>query len=163
MAIRNSQEVGECLLKIVNLLATNQRLLRLLKYTDENPFSKDHEDLKSNDILHDNIKIVPLVNESEDTTESTVVVTINSGRVEPENKEFKDFYFSALVYVPLDKWLLNDINLRPFLIMSEVEKKLKDIRVESIGKIKYHGFELQTITDLMSCYRMEFTIEDVYN
>jgi hypothetical protein len=79
-----------------------------------------------------------------------------------DNEEFKAIRFSIMVYTPLSKWILNDINLRPFLIMSEVEKSLKKRKVESVGTIKYHGFTLHTITDLMSCYRMEFSI-DVYN
>lgn len=162
MAVRNSKEFGENLFKIANLLTTNSRLLRLLKYTDDNPLDKElHEDVAPATALHNNVKIVPLVNESEETTESTVVVVFEEGGV-MDNEEFKAIRFSIMVYTPLSKWILNDINLRPFLIMSEVEKSLKQKRVESVGTIKYHGFTLHTITDLMSCYRMEFSI-DVYN
>ena len=79
-----------------------------------------------------------------------------------ENKEFKDLLFDALVYVPLSEWTLNDINLRPFLLMSEIEKSLKNKRIESLGTIDYLGFNLHLVTDLMSCYRMRFSI-NVYN
>jgi hypothetical protein len=162
MSIRNSIEIGENLFKIANLLLSNARLGRILKYTDMNPFSKEHEDVPQKELLHNNIKVIPLVKEDETNTESVIVIIFNEEEIN-DNKEFKDLYFDVMDYTPLSQWAINDINLRPFLIMSEIEKKLKDIRVESVGKIKYHGFELQTITDLMSCYRMEFTIEDVYN
>ena len=79
-----------------------------------------------------------------------------------QNREFKKLFFDVMVYVPLGEWVLNDINLRPFLIMSEIEKNLKNKRVESLGTIDYLGFSLHLITDVMSCYRMRFSI-DVYN
>ena len=64
--------------------------------------------------------------------------------------------------MPLSEWILNDINLRPFLIMTEIEKSLKNKKIESIGTIDYSGFELELVTDIMSCYRMSFSI-DVFN
>lgn len=163
MSIRNSVELGTNLVKMAELLLQNERLCRLLKYTDEDPLSKEvhPEEPKRKTILHQNIKVVPLVNEEENNTESTIVLIFNEGEV-MDNKEFKDLSFDALVYVPLSEWIINDINLRPFLIMSEIEKSLKNKRIESIGTIDYLGFSLHLITDIMSCYRMRFSI-NVYN
>lgn len=163
MSIRNSTEIGENLLKIAKHLLLNNRLCRLLKYTDQNPLSKElHQDLSPDELLHKNIKVVPLVNEQEDNTESTIVIVFNNGEVASNNSEFKNLFFDILIYVPLSEWVLNDINLRPFLIMSEVEKSLKNKKIESLGTIGYQGFELNLITDIMSCYRMRFYL-DVFN
>lgn len=163
MSIRNSGELGTNLVKMAELLLQNERLCRLLKYTDEDPLSKEihPEEPKRKTILHQNIKVVPLVNEEENNTESTIVLIFNEGEV-MDNKEFKSLAFDAMVYVPLSEWIINDINLRPFLIMSEIEKSLKNKRIESIGTIDYLGFSLHLITDIMSCYRMRFSI-NVYN
>lgn len=162
MAVRNSVEIGKAIMKIAKKLTDSQRLLRLLRYTDEDPFSEQHEDVSLKDVIHENIRVIPLVNETEDNTESTVVIIPAKGSVDAENSEFKELALSVLVYVPIKKWLLNDINLRPFLIMSEIEKKLKGSRVEGLGTIKYWGFDLQLVTDIISCYRMEFSI-DLFN
>jgi hypothetical protein len=141
------------------LLLDNPRLRRLLKYTDEDPLSKDlHKDPSKKEILHRNITVVPLVNEEDNNSESTVVLVFTEGEV-LDNKEFKSLSFDVVVYTPLSEWLLNDINLRPFLIMSEIEKTLKNRRVESLGTIQYEGFNLQLVTDIMSSYRMRFTID----
>jgi hypothetical protein len=161
MSIRNSIEIGENLFKIANSLLENTRLGRLLKYTDKNPFSEEHEDVSQKSLLHENIKVVPLVKEEENNTESVVVVVFNEGEVQ-NNSEFKKVYFDIMAYVPLSEWILNDTNLRPFLIMSEIEKSLKNKRIQSLGVIKYTGFKLHLITDIMSCYRMRFEI-DVYD
>lgn len=161
MSIRNSIEIGENLFKIANLLLSNARLGRLLKYTDMNPFSEEHEDVPQKELLHNNVKIVPLVKEDETNTESVIAVVFTEGRVE-DNKEFKKVAFDIMVYVPLNEWILNDTNLRPFLIISEIEKSLKDKRIQSLGTIKYNGFEVSLVTDILSCHRMGFEI-DVFN
>lgn len=161
MSIRNSVEIGENLFKIANLLLSNARLGRLLKYTGKNPFSEEYENIPQKELLHNNIKVVPLVKEDETNTESTLVIIFDEGEVQ-DNKEFKNLSFDILVYTPLSEWIINDINLRPFLIMSEVEKSLKNKRIESVGTIDYLGFSLHLITDIMSCYRMRFFI-DVFN
>lgn len=164
MSVRNSSELGINLVKMSELLLKNSRLCRLLKYTDEDPLSVEQhpEEPEKKSLLHKNVKVVPLVNEDENNTESIVVLVFNEGNINGNNKEFKELLFDVLVYVPLSEWTLNDINLRPFLIMSEVEKSLKGKRVESLGVIEYSGFSLHLITDIMSCYRMRFSI-DVFN
>lgn len=161
MAIRNSVEIGENLFKIANLLLSNERLGRLLKYTDQNPFSEEHEKVPQEKLLHKNIKIVPLVKEEETNTESVVAIVFTEGIVQ-DNKEFKRVSFDIMVYVPLSEWILNDVNLRPFLIMSEIEKSLKNKKIQSLGTIDYKGFEVSLVTDVLSCHRMEFEI-DVFN
>ena len=161
MAIRNSVEVGENLTKIATLLLNNSRLCRLLKYTDANPFSEEHEDVSQKDILHKNIKIVPLVKEEETNTESVVAIVFSEGLI-GDNKEFKRVSFDIMVYVPLSEWILNDENLRPFLIISEIEKSLKNKRIQSLGTIDYKGFEASLVTDVLSCHRLRFEI-DVFN
>lgn len=161
MSIRNSVEIGENLFKIANLLLSNARLGRILKYTDMNPFSEEHGDVPQQELLHNNIKVIPLVKEDETNTESVIVIIFNEGEIN-DNKEFKDLYFDIMVYTPLSEWAINDINLRPFLTMSEIEKSLKNKRIESIGTIQYLGFSLHLVTDIMSCYRMRFFI-NVYD
>ena len=64
-----------------------------------------------------------------------------------------------LVYTTLDTWIINDENLRPFMIMSEIEKSLKNKRINGIGTMKYKGFDLSTLTDKLSCYQMVFYID----
>jgi hypothetical protein len=161
MAIRNSVEIGENLVKIANLLIDNSRLCRLLKYTDKEPFSEEHDEVPQKEVLHKNIKIVPLIKEEETNTESVIAIVFKEGEIQ-DNKEFKRVSFDIMVYVPLSEWILNDINLRPFLIISEIEKSLKNKRIQSLGTIDYKGFEASLVTDILSCHRMRFEI-DVFN
>ena len=92
MAIRNSAEIGENLFKIANHLQDNDRLLRLLKYTDQNPFSKDKPEVDKDSIFQKNIKIVPIVKESDNDTESALAIVFKKG-ITDSNIEFKNIYF----------------------------------------------------------------------
>jgi hypothetical protein len=158
MAMRNSEELGVNLSKVALRLVKNQKLCKYIMYTDDNPL--DNPDFKDpvREVLHKNIKIVPQVNVDKNTTRSTVIITYDSAPVNESNTEFDNVNLVIMVYTPMREWQLNDINLRPFLIISEIEKSLKDKTVEGVGKLKYHGWATKVLTDTFSCYHMMFTI-----
>ena len=53
MGVRNCEELGRNLQKIMNRLLANQNLLKLLYYTDKDPLS--HEDFKKEEIRENQI------------------------------------------------------------------------------------------------------------
>nr|DAI57086.1 MAG TPA: hypothetical protein [Caudoviricetes sp.] len=158
MGIRNSEELGTNLSKIALRLLKNQNLCKYLIYTDDSPLNNPDILDPVKDILHKNIKIVPQVNAEENSSKSTVVITYNKAIVDESNTEFKYVDLFVLVYVPLSEWVINDINLRPFSIISEIEKSLKDKKVEGLGKLKYQGWEVDVITDRYSIFKMGFNL-----
>jgi hypothetical protein len=160
MGVRNSRELGDNLFKIATQLLENARLRQLLKNTGRNPFETEVQE--KIELLHKNLLVVPLVDEADFDREGKIVILIPNGEKNGNNDEFKNIYFDVLIYTVLDTWVINDTSLRPFLIMSEVENSLKDKRINGIGKIKYLDFELELLTDKISCYKMEFEIE-VFN
>ena len=157
MGVRNRRELGDNLFIIANRLLQNQRLCQLLLNTDKNPFDTPIEDTAS--ILHKNILIVPKVDARDFKNDSKIAIYYPSGNLDGDNYEFKNITLNIMVYVPLDNWIINDITLRPFAIMSEIEESLKNKRMNGIGLLKYEGFEISTLTDEMSGYTMEFSID----
>ena len=91
-----------------------------------------------------------------------MVLVYNGADVYDNNTDFNNVSLSILVYVPLKEWQINDINLRPFIIMSEIETSLKNKRIDGLGTLKYHGFGLHLLTDKMSCYKLNFSL-DTFN
>lgn len=160
MAIRNSKELGSNLFKIAKRLLDNQLLCRLLVNDDSDPLAREVKDPLT--LLNKNIVVVPKIDEQDFNRDSKLALVFPYGEVNNENSEFKNLQFHVLVYTTLDTWIINDENLRPFTIMSQVEESLKDKRINGIGVMKYEGFELTTLTDKISCYQMRFEI-DVFN
>lgn len=161
MGIRNSKELGENLLLMAKRLLANQNLCKLLIYNDNSPLSHlDIVDTKKT-LLHKNIRVIPKMQATENT-QSRIALLFDSGNVDAQNSEFKNISLQVLVYVPLEEWILNSDDLRPFMIMSEIETSLKNKKIEGVGALNYDGFELNLLTDDMSCYSMSFNI-DVFN
>ena len=157
--IRNLQEIGPSLQKIVTRLMTNQNLLKLLYYTDKDPLNHDdltQEQIK-NEIYDKFIKIVPRIGPKE-TANSLIALRVVDGQKTKENGEFLSISISVEVFVPLTQWAIKNSNLRPFAIMGEVQNSLNNKIIDGMGKMIGGDFQLNFLTEEISCYEMEFFI-----
>ena len=161
MAVRNYSDVGENGMIIAKALLPNQNLMRLIYYTDKEPLAKDdkHPDLTDQiiqeEIFGKRLKIVPRVATNE-TANPTVAIKFDRFVPNEENMEFKDVKINIEVLVPLSSWIVKDTNLRPFLLMGEIERSLKGKTINGLGKIVSAGAQLNFLTDEISDYEMTF-------
>jgi hypothetical protein len=84
--------------------------------------------IKKKEIYEKLIKVVPRVGPKE-FDNSVVVVRVARGSKNPNNNQFRDLSIYVESFVPLTQWLVNDENLRPFLIMGEIQKSLDGKRM----------------------------------
>lgn len=159
MGVRNCAEIGENLHIIVERLLANQNLLKLLYYTDKDPLS--HSDFAHNQInstfFEKLIKIVPRVGPKETAT-SLVALRVASGVRDTSNTNFRVVRIFVEVFCPLTQWIINDTNLRPFKIMGEIQQSLNGKKINGLGTISGGDFELNFLSDEISCYQQEFFI-----
>lgn len=159
MPVRNLGEVGLNLQKIVTRLQSNQNLVKLLYYSDKDPLS--NEDLTSQqiktEVFEKLIKVVPRVGPKE-TAQSLIALRIVRGDSNPSNGEFRNFQIGIEVFVPLTEWIIKDSNLRPFAIMGEIHKSLNDKIIDGFGKITGGDFQINFLTEEISCYEMVYYI-----
>lgn len=157
--VRNCAEIGLNLQKIMQRLLSNQSLLKLLYYTDKDPLAQ--EDLSSKVINEEVkgklIKIVPYI-DTKETANSIVAVRVEGGDINPINSEFRDITIVIENFVPLTQWTIKDSNLRPFAIMGEIQRSLKDKSVNGLGKISGGDFSINFLTTEVSCYQQIFRI-----
>ena len=161
MGVRNCEELGQNLQKIVGRLVSNDDLVRLLYHTDENPL--EHPALtkeeKEKQIFEKLIKTVPRVG-TKDTEKSVVVVYVQRASKIAGNKEFKNVRILVDVIVPFTQWYIQGSNLRPFAILGQVQKSLDEKTVNGLGKISGGDFELNFVTDDVICYQQVFEITE---
>lgn len=159
MGIRNCADIGENLQKIVKRLMANDDLVKLLYYSDKDPYSKPvlTEDQKQKEIFEKLIKIVPRVGPKEDA-KSLIAITVVKGSTNPENSEFKNVHIRVEVFVPMTQWLIKDSNLRPFSILGEIQKSLNDKTINGLGKLNGGNFEINYFSEEISCYTQHFYI-----
>lgn len=157
MATRNLADLGLNLQKVVSRLQSNQNLLKLLYYTNKDPYSKP--DLTSQEIKDEIyekvIKVVPRIGYKE-TAKSMVTMRVVRGRANPGNDEFRDFELDIEVFVPLTQWFIKDSNLRPFAIMGEIHKSLNNKTIDGLGKMVGGDFQINFLTDEISSYEMVY-------
>ena len=158
--VRDLGAMGENLQKIFKRLQANQDLLKLLYYTDKDPLNKPDltEEQIKKEIFEKLIKIVPRVGPKETAT-SLISLRVVRGRPVSSNNEFENTAISIEIFTPLTQWLIKDESLRPFKIMGEIKKSLKDKTINGMGKMMYTGYDLNFLTDEISAYEMTFNIQ----
>ena len=161
MGVRNCEELGQNLQKIIMRLVSNEDLVKLLYYTDDNPL--EHPALtteqKQKEIFEKLIKTVPHVG-TKDTEKSIVVVYVQRATRVTGNKEFKNVRILVDVIVPLTQWYIMGSNLKPFAILGKIQESLDDKTVNGLGKISGGDFELNFVTDDVICYQQSFEITE---
>ena len=159
--VRNLAEFGLNLQKIMTRLLSNQNLLKLLYYTDKDPYAG--ADLTQtqikNEVYEKLVKIVPRVGPKE-TANSLIAMRMVRGITNKQNDEFRDATIQIEVFVPMTQWFIKDSNLRPFAIMGEIQKSLNNKVINGLGKLTGGDFELNFLTDEMSCYEMTFKLTE---
>lgn len=159
MSVRNCEEIGVNLQKIMTRLFANQNLLKLLYYTDKDPYSQPdltQEQIKK-EIYEKLIKITPRVGPKE-TAHSILVIKVSKGQTDSSNTEFRNIHIDVESFVPLTQWIIKDDNLRPFAIMGEIQKSLDGKTINGLGKMVGGDFSLNFLTEEISAYEQQFNI-----
>ena len=159
MATRNLEDMGPNLQKIISRLQSNQTLLKLLYYTGKDPYGE--EDLTpqqiKDEVFEKLIKIVPRVGPKEDAKSIVVVKAVRANK-NGSNTEFKDVKIQIEVFVPLTQWFIKDANLRPYLILGEIEESLNEKTVNGLGKMIGGDFDTNFFTDEISAFEQNYWI-----
>jgi hypothetical protein len=108
----------------------------LLYYTDKEPLSHTSltDEQKRELVFEKLVKIIPRVGPKEDAR-SVVIVRVAKANKIPGNTEFKNVRIEIETVVPFTQWLIKDTNLRPFLILGEIEKSLDGKVINGLGKM----------------------------
>lgn len=161
MGVRNCEEIGINLQKIVTRLMANDDLVNLLYYTDKDPLNQPHltSDQKKKEVYEKLIKIIPRVGPKE-TAHSIISIRVISGKKLNSNTEFKNVKIGIEVFVPLTQWIIKDTNLRPFAILGQIQKTLDGKTVNGLGKMEGGDFDLNFLTEEIGAYEQTFWITD---
>ena len=103
------------------------------------------------------IKIVPRIGPKEDA-KSLISLRVVDGARLSSNIEFQRIVLAIEIFVPLTQWKMKGTNLRPFSIMGEIQKSLNGKVIDGIGKLRGGDFEINFLTDEMSCYEITFDL-----
>lgn len=157
MGVKNCEEFGSILQALAKELNNNEDLCKLLCNTNDTPLDTLRAQMK---VVGNNIRIVPKITGKEE--ESTVVLVLKRANNNTKNDEFSSLQLLCYVWTPLTQWNIlinNKPALRPFSIISEIQKSIYKKTINGIGVVTGGDFNLDTLTSETSCYCVEFYID----
>ena len=87
-----------------------------------------------------------------------MTVYVPKGTLLKNNGEFRSIMIAIDIMVPLEQWIIQDSNLRPFAILGNIQSALANKTINGLGKIECGDFELADLTDEISVYRQWLSI-----
>lgn len=131
---------------IINKMFKNERLKRLLYYTDKNALNKPNlsED-QTLELINNNIKIVPKL-----YVDGSVLnyIIISFDKFAPsKNPEFRDNVIEFDIVCHFDQWQLQDFALRPYKIAAEIDSMFNNTHLTGIGTLQFIGATQIVLTD----------------
>lgn len=152
---------------IINKIMNNQRLLKMLYYTQKDCLNMP--DLTVEQILSmidHQIKIIPKIN-IEPTCPIYVVITFDNYAPNAVNPEFRDCTINFDILCHPDHWNLGNFQLRPHKIAGELDAMFNEQKLTGIGEIHLlAGNNLVLNDELMGMtliYRAIHGVEDEVN
>ena len=156
--------VDKNLAHIVTKMLKNQRLCKLLKYTQKDCLkAKDLTYEEQLSLLGDKIKIIPYIPIS-DECPNYILVTFNKFLPNHTNPEFRDFNIKIDIVCHPDHWNLGNFALRPYKIAGEIDAMLNGQKLTGIGTVEFAGADdlllNEQLCGLTLIYRTVQGIED---
>jgi hypothetical protein len=132
---------------ITDKILQNQRLMKLLYYTDRYVLSPDPEQKKRHPNLTDkqkvelfgkNIKITPKLY-VDGSVLTYIIISFDNFTTNATNPQFRDNIVTFDIICHFDQWQLEDFQLRPYRIAAELDSMLNNERLTGIGLFQFLG------------------------
>ena len=123
---------------LVDKIMANERLCKLLYYTDADALDKPKlTDEQKIGLFNKQIKNVPKL--YVDNSVLAYIIINFDNFVESSNSEFRDNMIEFDIICHFDQWQLRDFNLRPYRIAAELDSMLDNQRLTGIGLLEFVG------------------------
>ena len=131
---------------LVDKIMANERLCKLLYYTDSEALNKPRlTDEQKISLFNKQIRLVPKL--YVDTPVLNYIIISFDNFIESGNPEFRDNIIEFDIICHFDQWQLKDFDLRPYRIAAELDTMLNKQRLTGIGLVEFYGAKEILLTD----------------
>lgn len=156
--------VEKTLEEVVGLCMHNQRLLRLLYYTDKHclklPALTQPQTMS---MLGEQIRIVPKITVDPDT-KPYLIISLDNFVPNPGQTTFRQITLSIDILCAYDHWMLEDFKLRPYSIAGELDGMINNSFITGAGLADFVGAKQLVLNEhLGGCslyYNLETFLDD---
>ncbi|MCR8641543.1 hypothetical protein NV379_02635 [Paenibacillus sp. N1-5-1-14] len=153
------EDLNSNLIEVIMKLTESQDLCKLLYYQDDKPLRKPDIDNTYKTLFMKNIFPIPKIPSASTEKESYLTILLDEIRIGTKNIGFKNTVLCFNVMCHVDKWMM-DGSLRPYAIMSEIDKLFNNQKVVGIGKVQFEKCKLIAVNEKYYGYRMEYLVCD---
>ena len=124
---------------IVDKMLNNENLKKLLYYPVKDAYRQPNLSQEQTiGLVHKNIRVVPKLQIDEEV-ESYVIITFDGFTTNANNPEYRDNIITFDVICHFDSWVMENYQLRPYLIMGEIDGMLNKSKLNGIGTVEFIG------------------------
>ena len=131
---------------LVDKFLTNDRLCKLLYYTDKDALNKAKlTDEQKIGMFGQQIRIVPKLYVDQPVLNYIIISFDNF--IESSNPQFRDNIIEFDIICHFDQWQMQDFDLRPYRIAAEIDSMLDKKKLTGIGLLEFYGAKEILLTD----------------
>lgn len=140
--------VEKTLGNVVELLLKNERLKRLLYYTDRKALHLPKLNQEQTfSLLNTGIKIVPKLEVDHDA-KPYIILTLDNFVPEENQTTFRSFQLQVDILCQYEHWNLEDFKLRPYAIAGEVDALINKSFITGMGIADFVGAKSLILEDM---------------
>ncbi|MEG0775636.1 hypothetical protein [Clostridium sp.] len=125
------------LFKIVDLLIGNDKIKKLLYYQTRDALKqKNLTDEQTLGLMNKNIRVIPQL-PIDENVQSYIIIGFDNFITNENNPEFRDNVIVFDVICHLDTWVMEEYQLRPYLLMGQIDGMINNRKLNGIGTANF--------------------------
>lgn len=125
----------------------NNRIKKLLYYTDRNPLEKSELTTEQSiGLFGTSIKMVPKI-DVDQLERNFLLIRFRNFVPNPTNPEFRDNIIEFDILCPYELWQLENFQLRPYRIAAELDATFNGKHLTGIGDLEFNGADQMILND----------------
>ena len=151
--------VEKTLADVVQLLLKNERLKRLLYYTDRHALGLPKlTQEQTYSLIGNQIRIVPKLTVDFDA-KPYVIISLDKFTPMENQTTFRSVQMSIDILCPFEHWQLDDFKLRPYSIAGEIDAMVNNSFISGIGVADFIGAQQLIINDNWGGISLYYNVE----
>lgn len=142
---------------IVEYILKNERLKKLLYYPHKDALKRPNLTQEQiQELIENNIKIIPQI-KIDEVERNYLVITFTDFFEDNQFMDYKSCVLKFDIIIPYSQYLLEDYGLRNYKIAAELDVMLRNIKLNTFGKIDSIDTTLKAAEDY-SCLTVKFEL-----
>lgn len=146
------------LFSIVTKFINNEDLKKLLFYSSKDALEKKElTEEETFGLLHKNIRVIPQLSIEEEIN-SYIIISFDNFTTNANNPEFRDNIITFDIICHMDHWVMENYQLRPYMIMGQIDGMLNGQKLNGIGRVDFISANQLLLSGELAGYTLMYRV-----